>query len=313
MTSPNVVTVRAPGSIGNMGPGLDVLGCALTGAADSVTVRRSETSGITISDPGAPELPRDPTRHAAGLAASAVLRRADVHIGLEIACRKGLPLAGGQGGSAASAVAGAVATNKLIGDPLSLSELLSCCLEAESAVAGRHLDNIAPCLLGGIVLIRSLDPIDVCALPVPRDLRIVLALPEQRLATAEARAVLPHTLPRAVVVHQLAQVAAMVHALHAADLGLLGAAMDDRIAEPARAPLIPGFAEAKRAALDSGALGASISGGGPTIFALCGDDLSARRVAGAMQEAFATAGVNSSTRVAQIDDVGAHAAFAETA
>ena len=313
MTSPNGVTVQAPGSIGNMGPGLDVLGCALTGAADSVTVRRSDGSDITISDPGAPELPRDPARHAAGLAAAAVLRRASAHIGLEITCRKGLPLAGGQGGSAASAVAGAVATNKLIGDPLSVSDLLSCCLEAESAVAGRHLDNIAPCLLGGIVLIRSLDPIDVCALPVPRDLRIVLALPEQRLATAEARAALPHTLPRAVVVHQLAQVAAMVHALHTADLGLLGAAMDDRIAEPARAPLIPGFTDAKRAALDAGALGASISGGGPTIFALCGDDLSARRIAGAMQGAFAKAGVQSSTRVAQIDEVGAHAVSAENA
>jgi homoserine kinase len=313
VSSPNAVTVQAPGSIGNIGPGLDVLGCALTGAADSVTVRRSDRSDITITDPGAPELPRDAARHAAGLAAAAVLRRADAHVGLEIACRKGLPLAGGQGGSAASAVAGAVATNRLLGDPLSVSDLLSCCLEVEAAVAGRHLDNIAPCLLGGIVLIRSLDPIDVYALPVPRDLRVVLALPEQRLATAEARAVLPHTLTREVVVHQLAQVAAIVHALHTMDLTLLGAAMDDRIAEPARVPLIPGFAEAKRAALEAGALGASISGGGPTIFALCSDDLSARRVAGAMQAALGTAGVRSSSRVAQIDEVGAHAVSTESA
>ncbi len=313
MSTPNAVTVQAPGSIGNIGPGLDILGCALTGAADTVTVRRSDTRDITITDAGAPELPRDAARHAAALAAAAVLRRASAHVGLLIACRKGLPLAGGQGGSAASAVAGAVATNRLLGDPLTSAELLSCCLEAEAAVAGRHLDNIASSLLGGIVLIRSLDPIDVHALPVPRELRVALAVPEQRLPTAQARAALPHTLSREVVVHQLAQVAAIVHALHAADLKLLGAAMNDRIAEPARAPLIPGFADVKRAALEAGALGASISGGGPTTFALCGDDLSARRVAIAMQAAFEAAGVRSSTRVARIDELGAHAVSTENA
>ncbi|MGQ0640914.1 MAG: homoserine kinase [Gemmatimonadaceae bacterium] len=305
MSAPNAVTVQAPGSIGNLGPGLDVIGCAVTGASDSVTVRRSEASQITIGDPGAPGLPADPLRHAAALAAAAVLRRASARCGLLIHCRKGLPLAGGQGGSAASAVAGAVATNHLLGEPLSQEELLACCLEAEATVAGRHLDNIAPSLLGGIVLVRSLDPIAVHPLPVPSDLRIVLALPEQELATADARAVLPQAVPREALIHQLAQVAAVVHALHVDDLALLGAAIVDRVAEPARAPLIHGFTEAKRAALDAGALGASISGGGPTIFALCGDDLSARRVAASVQAAFEASGVRCSTRVARVDEVGA--------
>ncbi len=305
MSTPNAVTVQAPGSIGNLGPGLDVLGCALTGAFDSVTVALTDMQGITITDAGAPELPTDPDRHAAALAAMAVLRRVSTRRGLTIACRKGLPLAGGQGGSAASAVAGAVATNHLLGDPLAAPELLSCCLEAETAVAGRHLDNIAPCLLGGIVLVRSMEPIDVHFLPVPAELRIVLALPQQRLSTAEARAALPQSLTRETVVHQLAHVAAVVHALHAGDLALLGAAIVDRIAEPARAPLIRGFTQGKRAALEAGALGASISGGGPTVFALCGDDISARRVAAAMQAAFEGAGVRCNTRVAKIDEVGA--------
>lgn len=305
MSTPNAVTVQAPGSIGNLGPGLDVLGCALTGAADTVTVRLNDAPGITITDAGAPELPTDPERHAAALAAVAVLRRVSFRHGLTISCRKGLPLAGGQGGSAASAVAGAVAANHLLDEPLAARELLSCCLEAETAVAGRHLDNIAPSLLGGIVLVRSIDPIEVHSLPIPAELRIVLALPHQRLATSEARAVLPQSLTREAVVQQLAHVATIVHALHTGDLTLLGAAIVDRIAEPARAPLIRGFAQVKRAALESGALGASISGGGPTVFALCGDDLSARRVAGAMQAAFESDGVRCTTRVAKIDEAGA--------
>jgi homoserine kinase len=302
---PNAVTVQAPGSIGNLGPGLDVIGCAVTGAWDTVTVRRAEASHITISDPGAHGLPTDPQRHAAGLAAAEVLRRASARIGLVLTCRKGLPLAGGQGGSAASAVAAAVATNHVLGLPLTDNELLACCLEAEATVAGRHLDNIAPSLLGGIVLVRSLDPIDVYPLPVPRELRIVLVLPEQQLATADARAVLPRAVPRETLVHQLAQVAAVVHALHQNDLSLLGAAMSDHVAEPARAPLINGFADAKRAALAAGALGASISGAGPTIFALCGDDLTARRVAAAVQHAFEAAAMSCSARVAHVDEVGA--------
>jgi homoserine kinase len=282
-----------------------VLGCALTGAFDSVTVRLTDLQGITISDAGAPELPTDPDRHAAALAAMAVLRRTATRRGLTISCRKGLPLAGGQGGSAASAVAGAMATNHLLGEPLASRELLSCCLEAETAVAGRHLDNIAPSLLGGIILVRSIDPIDVHFLPVPPELRIVLALPQQRLSTAEARAALPQSVTRETAVHQMAHVAAMVHALHAGDLALLGAAIVDRIAEPARAPLIRGFTQVKRAALEAGALGASISGGGPTVFALCGDDISARRVAAAMQTAFESDGVRCHTRVAKIDEAGA--------
>jgi homoserine kinase len=152
-------------------------------------------------------------------------------------------------------------------------------------------------LLGGIVLIRSLDPIEVHPLPVPANLYIVLVRPEQRLATAASRA--------ASVVHQLAQVASIVDALHRGDLRLLGAAMDDRIAEPARAPLIPGFAAAKDAAREAGALGASISGAGPTTFALCGDERSAERIGLAMQRAFASAAVHSEFRVARVDEVGA--------
>ena len=307
MPFPLSATAHTPGSIGNLGPGLDVLGAAIAGVGDSVTAEWSETPGLTIADPGHPDLPGEPERHTSGLAGLAILRlaeAADVRLpprGIVLTVRKGLPLSGGQGGSAASAVAGAAAVHALIGAPLDTTAVLGACLTAEETVAGRHLDNIAPSLLGGICLVRSLDPIDVVSLPVPSRLRVVLAHPDQHLRTADARAVLPAVLERHVALEQVANVAAMVAALHSGDLALLGRALVDRIAEPARSPLIPGFTAAKAAALGAGALGCSISGAGPTAFALCDSDVGAQRVAHAMRDAHEHHGVAASVRVARFD------------
>jgi homoserine kinase len=219
--------------------------------------------------------------------------------------RKALPLSGGQGGSAASAVAGAVAADALLGAALDQTSLFECCLAAEETVAGRHLDNIAPSLLGGIVLVRSLDPIDVVRLPIPSGLYVVLAQPSQQLRTSEARGVLPPSIPRTVALHQMAHVAAFVAACYRGDLALLGRAIDDRIAEPARASLLPGFAAAKLAAMTAGALGASISGAGPTSFALVDGESTAALVATAMRDAYERAGVECSSHVTQVDPNGA--------
>jgi homoserine kinase len=296
----------APGSIGNVGPGLDILGCAVGGAGDEVLAERTEGSGIVVRSSGHPDIPADARRNTAALAAAEVLKRAGaVGTGLALTVKKGLPLSGGQGGSAASAVAGAVAVNHLLGSPLDRDTLLAACIEAEAAVAGRHADNVAPSLLGGMVLIRSVSPLDVVRLPVPPDLWAVLAQPDQRLRTVESRAVLPRQLPLDTALHQAAQVAAMVAALAAGDYALLGRALDDRIAEPARAPLLPGFQAAKAAALAAGALGASISGSGPTAFALAQGEASARAAGAAMQAAYADAGVPAKIRVAQVDHDGA--------
>ena len=299
-----------PGGIGNIGPGLDVLGCAVSGARDEVTAQWFDASGLTLLDPGHPDLPHAPARHTAAIAGTAVIalaRRRGISLrapGVALTVKKGLPLAGGQGGSAASAVAAAAAVNALLGDVLDVESLLACCLDAETKVSGRHLDNIAPALLGGIVLVRSLDPIDIVRLPVPTGLRIVLAHPAQRLSTATSRRALPDTLTRTVMTHQVAQVAAMVAACYADDVALFGRALDDRFAEPARQPLLPGFADAKRAALDAGALGASISGGGPSAFAVTDDDDTATRVALAMQTAYESHGVTCETRVTTVDRDG---------
>ncbi|HEU5171822.1 MAG TPA: hypothetical protein VFU46_14840, partial [Gemmatimonadales bacterium] len=214
--TPARVRAFAPGSVGNVGPGLDILGLAVAGAGDEVLVERIEGGTIVLRDAGHPDLPADPARNTAALAAGGVLQRAGAgRVGLAVSVRKGLPLSGGQGGSAASAVAAAVAANHLLGDPLDRGSLLTACLAAEERVAGRHADNVAPSLLGGMVLVRALEPPDVVCLPVPLDLRVVLAHPDQRLPTRDARAVLPRQVPTELALYQAAQVAAMVAALAA--------------------------------------------------------------------------------------------------
>ena len=299
------VSAFAPGGIGNLGPGLDIVGCAIDGPGDTVHAERVDTPGVRLLERGHVDLPSDPGRHTSAIAATEVLRRARATFGLALRIRKGLPLAGGQGGSAASAVAGAVAANAMLDDPLDANELLLAALVAEERVAGRHLDNLAPALLGGIVLVRSIDPIATVRFTAPESLRIVLVHPEMRLRTAEARAVLPASIDRATSVAQAAAVATMVAAFATGDLALLRGAVDDRIAEPARAALLPGFTRAKAAAIDAGALGASIAGGGPSAFALIDGDLIAQPVLNAMLAAYASAGVRATGRIARVDDRGA--------
>jgi homoserine kinase len=300
-------TAFAPGSVGNVGPGLDILGLAVAGRGDEALLARADGVGITIVDPGHADLPRDPARHATAIAAQAVFELAGYRGGATLTVTKGLPLSGGQGGSAASAVAGAVAANHLLDAGLSTVALLNCALVAESAVAGRHADNLAPSLLGGLVLVRTLDPIDVIRLPVPPLLQVVLVHPEQRLQTRDARAVLPATIDRATALQQAANIAAMVAGACLGDVKLLGRAIDDRIAEPVRVALLPGFGAAKQAALEAGALGCSISGAGPTAFALVDSPDAATRVAERMVAAYLAAGMPASARIAHIDLVGATA------
>jgi homoserine kinase len=299
---PKSATAFAPGGVGNIGPGLDILGLALAGRGDTVRAEWADERGIRILDSGHHDLPVDAARHTAGLAAIAVVERAGDQRtrdrGIALTVQKGLPLSGGQGGSAASAVAAAVAVNALLGNPLDRLALVSACLEAEEGVSGRHADNVAPSLLGGIVLIRSLEPLDLVQLPVPDELCVVVALPDQQLRTSHSRSVLPAAIPREVALNQAAQVGAMVAALASGDYALLGRAIDDRIAEP-------GFRQAKQAALAAGALGSSISGGGPTAFALVRGPKAGDKVAAAMADAYTRCGYKSEVRVAQIDRQGA--------
>ncbi len=300
------VRAYAPGSVANLGPGLDILGLAVAGLGDSVRAEEVPHPGVVIRAAGHPDLPTESARHTSGIAAAAVLARAGSTAGVVLDVEKGLPLDGGLGGSAASAVAAAIAVNHLLGRPLDRAALLEACLEAEERVAGRHADNLAPSLVGGLVLVLGLDPVEVVSLPTPDELLVVLARPEQRMGTREARAVLPSSVTRAQAMAQAARVGALVGALATGSHGLLRRAVDDLIAEPVRAPLLPGFAEAKRAALEHGALGCSISGSGPTTFAFAAGEASARDVGAAMQRAYLDAGIPCGVRVTVVESRGAH-------
>jgi homoserine kinase len=301
------IRVFAPATVANLGPGFDVLGLALAEPGDIVTARRGVFRGVRIAeirgDGGA--LPRSADANTAGIAAGEVLRRSGADVGIELELDKGLPLGSGLGSSGASAAAAAHAANLLLGEPLGENDLVGCCVEAESAVSGRHADNVAPALLGGLILVRTLDPLDLVRLPLMHGLTVVVVTPKLEVPTREAREVLPKQVGLGRMVSHAANLSAMVSALHSGDLSLLERSMIDEIVTPARAALIPGGNEVMAAARDSGAAGSSISGAGPSIFALCASRPTASDVEGAMTEAFERAGLESSAVVSPADCPGA--------
>lgn len=289
-TTPSA-TASAPGSIGNVGPGLDILGLALDGPRDEVNLRYRDDRSDRIVDPGHPDLPTDPAANTASVAARAVLRHLGIDRGIDVLVRKGLPLAGGQGGSAASAVAGAVAAASLAGVDLEPDQILGFALDGEAVASGRQADNLAPSLLGGLILVRHTDPVETLRLPLPRGMHVVLGHPDQRLETRVARGILPDMISRELAMRQAANLATMVAGACFGDVALFGRGIDDLIAEPARVGLLPGFAAAKEAALAAGAAGCSISGAGPTAFAFAANRDAAERIAAAMKAAYSATGV----------------------
>ena len=288
----------------NLGPGFDCLGIAFTGRGDLVTAHRTGGGGVRVTAVSDPRIPTDAQRNTAAIAASAVLARARAEGGLELTIEKGLPLAAGMGGSAASAVAGAVAADAVLGSRLARMDLLAAALEAEAAVSGRHPDNAAPSLLGGAVLVASVDPLHVTPVRVHAELGLVLVTPGYTVETARARAVLPSDVPRGEAVGQAARLAALVMGLERGDGDLIRRAMVDRIAEPARAALYPGYPEARAAGLEAGAMGVAVSGAGPTIVAIV-NGASAPSVAAAMQGAYERLGIPAAVHAAETDAQGA--------
>jgi homoserine kinase len=310
------VSVFAPASLSNLGPGFDVLGLALAHPGDWLSGALCDRPGVHIAevtgDGGA--LSADATRNVAGVAAQHLLARAcrERHAppttGVQLSLRKGIPIASGLGGSAASSVAGAVVVNELIGRPFSRLELVESALAGETLAAiSAHGDNIVPCLLGGIVLIRSLAPLDVIELPIPGNLHLAVVHPHCLVPTAEARAILRDCrFELADAVANTANIAAFVAALYRDDIELLGRCIADRLVEPLRAPLVPGFERVKAAALAAGALACSISGSGPTLFSVTDSEKAAAKVAAAMQSAFVEAtGLASDVFVGRVNGAGA--------
>ncbi len=298
----------APATMANLGVGFDILGLALEGLGDTVITTWHDTPGVTIldieGDGGA--LPRESGKNTAAIAANAVLKLVKANRGVGIHLKKGLPLASGLGSSSSSAVAAAVAVNALLGNPLSKAEVLSATLEAEAAVSGYHADNVGPCLFGGITLITGTSANDIRNLPVPDNLYLALVTPNVAVPTAEARAVLPQSVPLKQMVAQTGHVAVLIDALYRGDIATLAEAMEgDGVVEPARAHLMPLLQEARFVSKREGAYGLVISGAGPTLAAVCDDGAAARRTATALQMLYDDAKIGGITHTSRVNKDGA--------
>ena len=308
------VRVFAPATVANVGSAFDVLGFALDAPGDTVQATLSASAGVRVVSISGDEgrLPLEADQNTAGVSVRALLEHLRVsdarlsEIGIELTIEKGLPIGSGLGSSSASTVAAVVAANELLGSPLSRLELVPFAMEGERVACGAaHADNVAPSLLGGFVLIRSYSPLDVIALPAPEQVWVSVVSPHLELRTQDARKVLKKNVPLASAVAQWGNVAALVAGIYQRDIALMGRSLEDRIVEPERAQLIPGFFEVKEAALSAGAVGCSISGSGPSIFALSDAEGTAARVGQAMQSVFTGLSVGSTVHVSRVNPTGA--------
>ena len=295
----------SPASVGNVGVGFDILGHVIEGVGDTVSVRRTESLEVRIAAIRGTtvDLPLDAPANTAGASLIALREALALPFGFDIEIDKGIPLGSGMGGSAASCVAALVAANALLDTPLSREALYPFALTGEAvASGGRHGDNLGPMLLGGLVLFTADQLVKIT---VPDAWHSVLVHPEAVLETRRARAALQGNYALADFVLQSANLALVLAGCHAGDAGLVRAGLKDVLVEPRRAPLIVGFDAAKQAALDAGAMGASISGAGPSVFGWFESRAQAEAAAPGIQAAFAAAGFDSQAWVSPINGAAA--------
>lgn len=295
----------APASVANVAVGFDLLGYAVAGVGDTVTVRRIAEPEVRIAAIRGTvvALPHEAAANTAGAALIALREALSLPFGFELEINKGIPLSSGMGGSAASCVAALVAANALLDAPLSREQLYLYSLEGEAVASGsRHGDNLGPMFFGGLVL-STLER--VVPVPVPEQWHSLLVHPDALLETRRARAALQGDYQLKEFVAQSSNLALVLAGCHAGDAELVRAGLRDVLVEPRRAPLIVGFDAAKQAALDAGAMGASISGAGPSLFAWFESREAAQSAAAGVQAAFATAGFDSQSWVTPINSPGA--------
>ncbi len=302
------IKVFAPASVGNVACGFDVFGFAIDKPGDEVIAKLIDKPSVTISkisgDQG--KLPLDPDKNTASVAITQFLKQCNSHQGIDIELHKKMPLGSGLGSSAASAVAGVVAANELLGNPLSTKELLPFAIAGERVASGSvHADNVAPSLLGGFILIRSYDPLDIIPISTPPDLVCTVVHPQIEIRTEEARKILPHQIPLKSAIQQWGNTAGLIAGMLNSDYDLIGRSLQDVVVEPVRASLIPGFYKVKKAALEAGALGCSISGSGPSLFALSSDFAVAEKIGSAMQNVFTKENIESDVYISKINCEGA--------
>jgi homoserine kinase len=301
------IKIFAPATVANVTCGFDILGFAVHEPGDEVLLVESDVPGINIMEIKGDDglLPRAANKNTVSVAIEAYLNHLNLDTGIEIYLEKKMPLGSGLGSSAASAVAGVFGVNELLGRPLTPSELLPFAMQGEMLACGEpHADNVAPALLGGFVLIRSYDPLDVVKIDAPEDLYATIVHPQIEIATKDARSILKKSLLLRDAVRQWGNIAGLVTGLMKKDYQLISRSMEDVIVEPVRSMLIPGFDQVKAAALETGALGCGISGSGPSIFALSRTLHKAKLVAQAMETCFQDLEIKSDVYVSPVNQQG---------
>lgn len=299
------IRVFSPATIGNIGPGFDVLGMAVKGPGDTLEARRIPSGIRMLKGDGIARVPSDPRRNTAAMAAANVFRMLNIRGGVELRLHKGLPAGSGLGSSAASAAAGAFAVNWLYGRTLSTEQLILAATQAEAEVSGGFFaDNTAPALLGGATLTRCCVPLDVTRIGFIKRLKVVLVTPALVVLTREARRILPDQVPMASFVFNMANTALITAAFAKNDYALFSRSLNDIVVEPARAPLIRGFAQVKENAMKAGADGVAISGSGPTVFAITDNLRKARAIEQQMILTFNAHGIATHSWVTTMDPHG---------
>lgn len=301
------IKVFAPATVANVACGFDIFGLAVDNPGDEVIVKKRADDKVVITkitgDAG--KLPYDSEKNTVTVPILNYLRSIESNQGFDVELHKKMPLGSGLGSSSASSVAGVFAVNELLGNPLTTKELLSFSMEGERVACGSaHADNVAPALMGGFVVVRSYSPLDIFKIPTPTNLYVTIVHPDVEVNTKDARFILRNEVQLKKAIAQMGNVAGLVAGLMQSDYELIGRSMVDFIIEPIRSILIPEFFNVKNAALGAGALGCSISGAGPSIFAFSEGKETAEKVRIAMQAAFNKANIKTNAFVSTINQNG---------
>lgn len=299
------IKIFSPATIANLSCGFDVLGLCLDNVGDEMTVRKIAEKTIRISKINGADLPLEAEKNVAGVAALAMLHEWETDFGFEIEITKRIKAGSGIGSSAASAAGAVFTINELLGRPYSATELVKFAMQGEKLASGSaHADNVAPALLGGFTLVRSYDPLDIIKIDSPEELFATIIHPQIELRTADARSVLKQNITLQNAIVQWGNVGGFVAGLYTKDYDLIGRSLQDKIVEPIRGTLIPGFEQLKSAAQVGGALGSGISGSGPSVFALSRGENTANDVAKVMSQVYDEMNLPYETHVSRINPDG---------
>ncbi len=301
----NEVTVFGPATVSNVGPGFDLMGFALEAPGDELIIRRNQTGSLVLVDESGCNLPLDPAKNVAAIAAASLLEELHNRDGFDLVFTRKINPGSGVGSSAASCVAAVVGINEILGNPLETAALIHFAMEGEKIASGAvHADNIAPALLGGITLIRGYDPLDIKHIPYPSDLWCAVVHPSLEIRTRESRKLIPDQVPLKVALQQCGNLAGLVAGLTTSDYGLISRSITDVFAEPYRTGQLPDFEALRRSAIDTGSLGTGLSGSGPSVFSLCrGGDMAAS-VGRVMKQHFTERNIEAAVYVSRISQAG---------